>query len=108
MSYEVGSYVTALLYSDRHAYEVTARTAKTLTLRRLKATLLNGVGSGEPDALKFSPGGFVGHTSGTQRYSYAPSEAKTVKAHFSTKRGAFYLSGSRLVPGASEHLDFNF
>lgn len=107
--FKVGDYATALGYSDRYAYEVVARTAKTLTLRRLKATLLNGAASGEPDALHFSPGGFCGHTSGTQRYSYAPMpEAPTVKAHWSPKRGCFKMGTSRIVLGASEHYDFNF
>lgn len=105
----IGDYVTEIMHSDRCAYEIMARTAKTLTLRRLKATLLNGPSSGAPDALRFSPGGFVGHTSGTQRYAYATqSDRPTVKAHWSQKRGCFKLGGNRIAAGASEHYDYNF
>ena len=107
--FRVGDHVTALQWSDAHAYEVIAVTAKTLRLRRLDAKLLNGAGSGEGDALKFSPGGFVGHTSGVQRYSYAPMpSAAVVTAYWSERRGCYRLAGSTIVAGAHEHYDFNF
>lgn len=106
--FAVGDGATVCLWSDRHAYTVTARTDKTLTLRRDKATLLNNVNSGEKDALQFSPGGFVGHTSGTQRYSYAPDEqGQIVKARL-TKRGWQTACKERVCAGRSEHYDFNF
>jgi hypothetical protein len=61
----VGDGATTCGWSDRHAGTVIARTAKTMKIQYDKATLLNGPDSGEKDALKFSPGGFVGHTEWT-------------------------------------------
>ena len=104
--FKVGDYATECLYSDRNAYEIVARTAKTLTLRRLKVTLLNGPNSDAPDALHHR---FVGHTSGEQRYSYASQpEGHTRRAHWSTKRDCFRTRGGRIIAGAHEHYDFNF
>lgn len=73
----VGEGATYTLATDSHActvVRVDTRDGKPwrVLLRRDEATLLNGPDSGEPDALTFSPGGFVGHMSGTQRYSYKP------------------------------------
>lgn len=63
-------------YSDADPFEVIREvSAKTLIVRPMKAELLNGVGSGQPDALHFSPGGFCGHTSGTQRWDIQPDES---------------------------------
>ena len=70
----VGGPATYTLATDSHACTVVAidRKGTRVTLRADKATLLNGANSGEPDALQFAPGGFFGHTSGTQRYAYEP------------------------------------
>lgn len=70
----VNGPATYTLATDSHACTVVAidRKGTRVTLRRDKATLLNGAFTGEPDALRFEPGGFVGHTSGTQRYAYEP------------------------------------
>lgn len=69
---EVGQGATFCLWTDCHACTVieVRRNGKEAVLQRDKATLLNGFNSDEPDALTFTPGGFAGHTSGTQRYSY--------------------------------------
>jgi hypothetical protein len=110
-TYKAGDRVTVIHYSDRSAYEVVSqsRGGKRLAIRRLKATLLNPAGSAAPDALTFTPGGFVGHTAGEQRYSYeSQPDAAVVTAAWSAKRGSFRLKGERLVDGASEHYDFNF
>ena len=66
--YKIGDQVHVSGYSDVASYVVIKVTAKTVTIQRNKATLLNGFDSGEPDALTFTPGGFSGHTSGRQRY----------------------------------------
>jgi hypothetical protein len=70
----VGGPATYTIATDSYACTVIAveRKGTRVTLRRDKATLLNGAGSGEPDALKFEPGGFFGHTSGEARYAYEP------------------------------------
>lgn len=105
--FAVGDGATLSGYSDCHACTVIARTAKTLTLRRDKATLLNGTNSGQPDALRFSPGGFVGHTSGTQRYEYSSDPSGYVVIARLTKTG-WKAQGKALSAGRHEHYDFNF
>lgn len=69
---EVGMGATFTMWTDRYACTIieVRRNGREVVLQRDKATLLNGFKSGEPDALEFSPGGFVGHTSGTQRHNY--------------------------------------
>jgi hypothetical protein len=105
--FAVGDGATRLGYSDAYAYTVIARTAKTLTLQRDVANLLNGYNSGEPDALQFAPGGFCGHTYGAQRYAYQqdPNGEKLIARL--TKRG-WMVNGQRIVAGRAEHYDFNF
>lgn len=103
----VGDGATLCGYSDREAYTVVARTAKTLTLQEDKATLLNGFDSGEADALKFTPGGFSGHTDGTQRYAYAANpEGRKVIARL-TKKG-WTVQTQRVIAGRHHHYDYNF
>jgi hypothetical protein len=102
-----GDGATLCMYSDRHACTVIRRTAKTLTLQRDKATLLNGFKSGEKDALQFAPGGFFGHTSGTQRYNYEPDPQGQIFVARLTKRG-WRCGCNRIGAGRSEHYDFNF
>lgn len=67
---KVGDGATFTLYTDSNAATIIARTATTITLQFDKAELLNGFDSGEEDALQFAPGGFVGHTSGRQRWAH--------------------------------------
>src|SRR3990167_1858664 len=98
-------------WSDGYAYTVVAVSAsgKKVTLRRDTATLLNGANSGEPDALVMTPGGFAGHTTGVQRYEYAPDQDGAVRvARWSAKHGAFRSAGERVKFGRFEHYDFNF
>ena len=109
----VGDGATILRYSDQHACTIVyvSPSGKTIGLRRDKATLLNSVRSKEPDALQFTPGGFCGHTSGVQRYTYeADRTAPEVRATL-RKDGKFRLSGgkARVVIGKrDEHYDYNF
>lgn len=103
----VGDGATVCGYSDRDAYTVIKRTAKTLTIQEDKSTLLNGFESGEKDALVCHQGGFCGHVEGTQRYSYeANPKGLTVVARL-TKKG-WKVNGSRVVAGRSHHHDYNF
>lgn len=69
---KVGDGATYRVWTDCKACTIieVRRNGRELVLQRDKAVLLNGFNSGEGDALKFSPGGFAGHTSGQQRYRY--------------------------------------
>ena len=71
---EVGDGVTISGWSDSDVYTVVSvsKSGNSAVVREDKSTLLNGVNSGEPDALKFYPGGFAGHTTGTQRWRHEP------------------------------------
>ena len=105
--FEVGDGATVCGYSDRDAYTVIKRTAKTLTIKSDKTTLLNGLNSGEKDALVCHPGGFCGHVEGTQRYSYeADPKGHTVVARL-TKKG-WKVKGSRVIAGRNHYYDYNF
>ncbi len=108
----VGEGATVHHYSDSAAYTVVAVTAKTATLQRDKAKLLNAVGSGEPDALGFAPGGFVGHTSGIQRYAYERDPAGGLVRVSLRKNGKWRTAGGKGEPVTfgvrKEHYDFNF
>jgi hypothetical protein len=132
-NFKVGDGATFVAYSDRRAYTVIKVTAQSVTLQRDKATLLNGHKSTEADKLTFTPGGFVGHTEGVQRYAYeadpngeiivARLKRKPRKASLecqywtkfddgsirSHKLVPHFAAGSAMVvPGRSEHYDFNF
>lgn len=104
----VGDGATELHYSDAKAGAVIAVTAKSVTVRMDKQTLLNGVNSGEPDALNFSAGGFCGHTSGVQRWAYEPDAEGLVTVFRLRKNGRMMNGTLRLVAGRSAHYDFNF
>lgn len=116
----VGEGANVYGYSDVMAYTVISVNKKgtVAIIQRDKAKLLNGVNSGEPDALHFSPGGFCGHTSGQQRYSYERDpNGETIRVTLRTK-GRF--AGTWRTPGQTsgamrvkfgerrEHYDFNF
>lgn len=111
----VGMGVTVCGWTDSKAYTIVAvsKSGRTITLVRDVATLLNGQNSGEPDALQFSPGGFFGHTSGVQRYSYAPGNPNTSQVSKATlrKNGQWResVTNNRVLIGErTEHYDFNF
>lgn len=119
---EVGGPATYIVASDAHACTVIAvdRKVTRVTLRRDKATLVNGVESGEPDALKFTPGGFCGHTSGVQRHTYEPDPngVEYVVTRRVRKNGDVtwkQVGHATTAPGLSahfrcrnEHYDFNY
>lgn len=69
-TFVVGDAVNWSEGTDTVAGTVVRVTKTRVVVRKVETTLLNGVGSGEPDALTFHPGGFAGHTSGTQRYAF--------------------------------------
>lgn len=105
--------------TDTQAGTVTRTSAsgRSVFVRKDKAQLLNGRQSGAADALHFAPGGFVGHTSGTQRYEFTPGDGPEIR--FSMRKdGSFQMSGcsSRgsmrswgvLRDGRTKHYDYNF
>lgn len=118
----VGAAATFVLYTDRTAATVVAvrKNGKEVVLRADAAVLLNGFQSGEPDALTFSPGGFCGHTSGTQRHVYVanPEGEEIVVSRRVAKDGSVRwkrVGSSSTSPGSyayfgrrSAFYDFNF
>lgn len=114
--FAVGVEATRLGYSDAYAGYVVSvsKNGKTVGFREGTATLLNGVGSGEADALQFSPGGFVGHTSGMQRWKIEATGMGHIDSYSLRSNGRWIRvgestkNGSRLIPGHSHHYDFNF
>ena len=112
---QVGDGVNWALYSDVEPGYIVERTAKTMVVEEAGAELLNGVNSGESDALQFSPGGFVGHTSGRQRYRfYRIDNPRTLK--FTRRKNwqwklaghALKSPGGTLHYGINKYYDFNF
>lgn len=119
---KVGDAATFTVFTDSHACTVisVSRSGKSAVLRTDKATLLNGVESGEPDAMTFSPGGFAGHWHGRQRYAYEPDpngrlfrvSKRTLKngkpvwkqtGHRTQSPGCYVTFGVR-----AHHHDFNY
>ena len=123
---QVGDGATFRLWTDCKACTVVEvrKNGRELVLQRDKATLLNGFNSGEQDALTFTPGGFAGHTSGNQRYSYEPNpngeifrvSRRTCKDSSGNVFFEWVLVGqSTKTPGGRatigsrhEHYDYNF
>ena len=70
-----GDLATFTVYSDAHAgwIESVSPNGRKVTFREGHARLLNGANSGEPDALKVTPGGFSAHTEGKQRWEITPN-----------------------------------
>lgn len=119
---KVGDGATINMHSDRQACTIVKRTEKKIWVQRDKATLMNGVNSGAEDALKFAPGGFCGHTSGTQRWKYEADTTGTIACY--SRREVVYSDGSprikyvrvgeavrngeTITAGRHEHYDYNF
>lgn len=103
---KVGDGVTINLWSDRHAATVIKVTAKTVTVRRDKATL-------NPDFKpEFIPGGFAAHCTNQreQSYTYEPDEKGEVTTfHWSDKFQRYGQPGNlTLSKGRHEFYDYNF
>ena len=96
-----------------------SKSGKTVYVVEDKSVLLNGPASGANDALHFEPGGFVGHTSGTQRHAFEPGTGRELK--FTARvalGGKIKLAGASsrgsmrswgiLYHGRAKHYDYNF
>ena len=117
---KVGDGATVYYWSDVESHTVVrvSKSGQTAWIQRDKTTLLNGCNSGEPDALTFTPGGFVGHTSGVQRYAISPDPEGEILRISLRKKGKF--AGTWRTAGNNsgaarvrigirdEHYDFNF
>lgn len=114
--FKVGDGATVCYWTDRKACTVVKVSAsgKRVWVQRDKAKLLNGVNSGEEDALEFTPGGFCGHMSGSQRYEYERDTEGEVMEFSLRKNGRWVMKGNtargglRLTEGRYEHYDYNF
>lgn len=117
--FKVGDGVSWSHGSDILAGTVSRVTSAAVYVVEDSATLENGVDSGAADSLEFEAGGFVGHMSGAQRYTYAPGEGPEVR--FSARRalgGRVKEAGTSargsmrgwglLYHGRSKHYDYNF
>ncbi len=99
-----------------------SRSGNQITVSIDDAKLLNGVDSGQPDALHFAPGGFVGHTSGVQRHEFSQPAPGTRRFQTFSRRkameGLYKLQGTSargsmrawgiLRHGRQSHYDYNF
>lgn len=110
----IGDGATVYRWSDRQAYTVVkvGKNGKTAYIQRDRATLLNGVNSGEPDALVCHAGGFAAHVAGRQRYTYeADCNGETIRVALRSN-GQWRTAGphGEIVKFGvrAEHCDFNF
>ena len=102
---EVGDGATVCYWTDRHAYTIIKRTAKTLTLQQDKAIL-------DPEFKpEFIPGGFCAHcvNQADQTYQYDRNpNGRIIIAYWSKKKNGFYWQGLHVIPGRHEFYDYNF
>lgn len=102
---QVGDGVTYHLWSDAHAYTIIARTAKTLTIQRDKATYAPGY---KPE---YVPGGFsvICTNDADQEWVYERDpEGETRMCHWSRKLKRWQSDGCRISRGRHENYDHNF
>jgi hypothetical protein len=126
-TFAVGDGVHWNAGTDCDSGTVVRVTPKSIYVVEDEAKLLNSTDSGAPDALKFYPGGFVGHTAGRQRYEFSPGSGEPIRFSLRTRRdraGAettlFKQSGTGsattgsmrnwgvLYHGRHKHYDYNF
>lgn len=107
----IGDGATVYRWSDRQAYTVVkvGKNGKTAYIQRDRATLLNGVNSGEADALVCH---VAGHVEGRQRYTYeADPNGQTVRVSLRSN-GQWRTAGphGQIVEFGvrAEFVDFNF
>ena len=114
---QINDPVTYIVYTDADTGWVSkvSPNGKTIEVEFAKQTLLNGANSGEPDALKFSPGGFCGHVHGDQRWKIERAENPSVMKFTLRKNGQWKIAkhptkspGCVLVKGHRPYYDFNF
>lgn len=107
MNVKVGDGITLDLYSDSYAYTIIARTAKTITIQRDKATLKKDF---KPEIIV---GGFAGYcvNQNEQEYDYERNpKGQTMVIRWSEKNQRWSApKGYRCVSlGRHEFYDYNF
>jgi hypothetical protein len=111
---KVGDGATICYWSDREACTVIeVKSPRCITIQRDIVKLLNGADSGEPDALKVTPGGFVAHTEGVQRWECIRGPLGRKYEVTLRKNGKWILRGDSLhgtevIAGRHEHYDYNY
>lgn len=113
IQFKIGDGATIIRWTDRNAGTIIAVSKRRVMVQRDKVTLLNGSGSGEPDALTVQVGGFAAHTEGVQRYNYERDPEAGCYVFTLRKNGRWVMqhekmNGTRLELGRHEHYDFNF
>jgi len=89
---EVGDGVTLCLWSDRHAYDIIARTPQTLTLQRCNHKRIDNNGMSD-----------------CQDYEYSPNpKGDIIVAHWSKKDKVFRYKGMAVNYGRHEFFDYSF
>jgi len=120
-SFSVGDPVNWSAGTDVQPGTVVRITKTRVIVRSIETKLLNGCESGEPDALRFESGGFVGHTSGEQRYEFGEMTGPEIvfsrrengtgtaiaKLQGTSMRGSMRAWGV-LSHGHRKHYDYNF
>lgn len=108
VTFNVGDGATAIGWSDCRAGTIIEASAKRVVWQRDKVKLLNR------DELKWTPGGFAGHCEGVQRYSYEADPCGRIVVYTLRKNGRWIPKGAplrstaQIVPGRTEHYDYNF
>ena len=100
---EVGMGATQILWSDRRAFTIIKKTAKSITIQRDNATK-----TFKPE---FVTGGFAGHCTNNddQTYEYeANPNGETVTYRWSEKHQRYQNNYSSLIGGRHEKYDYNF
>jgi len=114
MDFQIGDGATVCMWSDRFAATVIEASEKRVVIQYDKQELLNGMRSGEADALQCAVGGFMGHVSGAQRWSYERNEQGRTAVYTLRRNGQWIRKGDemrggqKLVKGRSAYTDFNF
>lgn len=105
---EVGDGVTMYLYSDRKAYTVIAKTAKTITIQRDKAIR-------DPNFKpEWVPGGFsaICVNSNDQNWTYERNpDGEIIRCRWSEKNGRYQTGSDGSIAigrGRHEYYDYNF
>jgi hypothetical protein len=107
-TWALGAGATVYSHPDSmKAFTVIRVTTRTIIIQRDMAILLNGVNSGEPDALQLGEGGRVG---GAQRWEYQSDPEGYLERVTQRQDGSWRVARSNLIvmPGRSEFFDFNY
>ena len=103
---QIGLGITIHGYSDAHAYTITAKTAKTITVQQDDATLDNF----KPE---FVVGGFAGHCTNQneQKYIYKCNIENPLEILHADRQGNFHAWKEKrpnVSIGRNEFYDYNF